>query len=225
MDDRAKALDRYLKLVALGEGLGDRPEGKTALGLAAKLMGRWKFSATEVGVRKDTGARVPSATVPLAGRETERYREHYRATLLAVLAETVGCTAGYNPDTWTGAVYGEAELAKQITEIYAELSEDLARSFHRWWIPRRFGGTPRHMCARNWWYRCMRELLEILREGRPEPVTESDSVALVLASAARLEGAYGSSSDVSAAAKRAVHGVPRPLLDRIIALQRRGTTS
>lgn len=153
MTDRQRALKRYAKLLALARDQGAAPEGETARRLAEALAARWSFTEAEVSEGDPKSLPEPTASVPLGGDPKERYREEYRAYLLAALAELAGISAPvtYNAAAWVGHVYGAPERARAVTELYAALQTHIDREFRRFWVPRRFGTTPKAWAARSWW--------------------------------------------------------------------------
>lgn len=144
---RARALDRVRKLLALAEDQRGRPEGETARQLALAVASRWRITPQETA---EAGP-VPEAEVPLGGRHLERYREEYRAMLLAALGELAGCTVSWHPGRWVGKVFGAPDAAREVAEVYEVLCLHLDTLFPKQWMKQRFGSMQRHNLARVWW--------------------------------------------------------------------------
>lgn len=144
---RTRALDRIRKLLALADDQQGRPEGETARTLALTLAERWRITLPELS---DAGP-VPMAEVHLGGRDSERYREEYRALLLAALGELAGCTVSYHPGRWVGKVFGDPVAAEAVAEVFRVVCDHLDRIFPKQWMKQRYNSMQRHRLARVWW--------------------------------------------------------------------------
>lgn len=199
MDPRARAVERLRKLLALARDQHGAPEGLVALRLAQDLATRWGLDLDAEGAGPE-GPSGPFVQVPLGGDPTERYREEYRAVLLAALADVGrggGATVTYNTVTWTGRVYGGAAHAQRVVDVYSALQPHLDREFRRFWIPRRFGRTAKAASARAWWLGVVDGLRGLLGDPPLSPETPGSS-SLVLAVCDGGAGRFTTSSDTNA---------------------------
>lgn len=177
--ERNRALLRYAKLSALAEDQAGTPEGATADRLRAALVERWGFTPLELGASlfDAAGPHGPFSEVMLGGDPLERYREEYRAYLLAALSEVASprCSVTYNAATWTGRVYApRQEIADAVTDVYEALQPVLDREFKRWWTPNRFGFRPKAASARSWWINVARSIAQLTTAVSPSPGAGAD---------------------------------------------------
>lgn len=181
---RARTISRIQKLLAIAEDVPDTPEGVTARSIAEGLIAKWGVEPAELenlplGTASPpfTGGRTPSASVPLGGASSERYREQYRAIVLAVLAELAGCKSTYNPDRWVGKLYGSSAATEAVAACYVKLTDLLQVRFHKWWIRKRFGHFRKAYYAKLWWLTVARAVQDLVND---PPEGLSDSTTLVL---------------------------------------------
>lgn len=216
-----RVLDRARKLRAIANDMSVQgtPEGSTAEALLIKLAEKHEGLLEAL----DTGLLPGGAEVDLGGTKVdERFREHYRAALLAALADIAGCTAMYNTEKWVGKVYGDAQAREAVAAAYVELTKALEKQFNKAWAPRRFG-TVRKASYRKLFWRHVVEFLheEMVDVGMPwnapswEGLGDSTEITLpvVRAHNARGSGDHEPEGTVDAAAvrllaRRGVGGLP-----------------
>ena len=158
--ERAKALDRYRKLIAVAEDDPESPQSRLARSIAEALALKHSLEVTDL-VRVEQPEPIE---VQLGGVPTERYREQYRAAVLAALAEIAGCTAAYHPERWVGKVFGDPAAAVEVGEIYEELCAHLDTKFRKWWIKNRFDSTGNKSdTARTWWTNTAQSLIALAK--------------------------------------------------------------
>lgn len=183
MDARARALDRYRKLLLLAVDQDGTPEGSTAARLAAEIAARWHLDPAEMaGATGDAfGRGPPTLRVDLGGRLDNRHRERFRPALLGFLASLAGLTqATFDPRSWTGALYGDPLVCRRVERVYDVVSAALDREYDRHWIPQRFGARRvRAEEAMVWWTGALDGLAEAVRAS-PAAVEGSMVLARVI---------------------------------------------